>query len=201
MFITIEGVEGVGKSTAINFIKKHLDKKNIQAIYTREPGGTANAELIRALLLGDGLIDPTPETELLLMQACRLEHVKNIIRPALADKKVVVSDRFYDASYAYQGGGRGIDVSKIDALRNIFMADITPDLTLLLDAELNISNKRIAKRSYKDRIEQEQHEFFARVKSSYLSLAAQESRFVIINANKSIKQVQAAIMKAIDKVL
>ncbi|MEE3002865.1 MAG: dTMP kinase, partial [Pseudomonadota bacterium] len=136
-FITIEGIEGAGKTTALNFIKNFFADINLSAVFTREPGGTANAEQIRQLLLSKELESPLPETELMLMFASRLEHTKNLILPALEADNVVVSDRYYDASYAYQGGGRLLDTRKIDELRSWVLGDFTPNLTILLDVPIS----------------------------------------------------------------
>ena len=198
-FITIEGIEGVGKSTAVNFLRDEFKDKNIDAVFTREPGGTKNAEHIRDFILSNKLKDILPETELSLMFASRLEHVNKLIMPALNDGKIVVSDRFYDASYAYQGGGREMGFDAIDELRKWALHDLTPDLTLLLDVPLEVSLARIARRKKLDRIETESACFFTRVRQEYLNLAKNNSRFVVIDASCSLEDVRAQILIALNE--
>ena len=192
-FITIEGIEGVGKSTAIHFLQRYFAKRGELVTFTREPGGTPNAEAIRSLLLGDTLQLPHPDTELLLMFASRVEHVRQLILPALQSGKTVVSDRFYDASYAYQGGGRELGVEKVRALKACTLGELTPDLTLLLDAPLDICFERIRKRKHLDRIEQEDAAFFQRVRQQYLDLAAESAHYVIIDASTPLIEVEQSI--------
>lgn len=193
-FITIEGIEGVGKSTNVNFIADYFRAKGDIVHVTREPGGTEISERIRNLILetpGDGLSDLG---ELLLMFAARAEHVTGLIRPALERGETVICDRFIDASFAYQGGGRGLDKGIIATLRDIVLAGLQPDLTVLLDAPTEVSAQRIAGREWQDRFEQERAEFFGRVRSAYLDIAGQEpDRVRIIDASQPLAQVQAAI--------
>lgn len=196
-FITVEGVEGAGKSTAIRHIKKFFALKSVDAIFTREPGGTDNAEKIRELLLSHSLADPHPSTELMLMFASRCEHWHHLILPALNAGKIVVSDRFFDATYAYQGGGRNIDHSEIDKLLEIVMGNNVPDLTILLDVPVSTSVSRIAKRKQLDRIENEDVAFFERVRNTYLELAENNPRFVVIDATQSLHQVKSDITNAL----
>lgn len=198
-FISIEGTEGVGKSTAIEGLKGYFLEKNIDAVFTREPGGTPNAEKIRALLLGSALTDPQSETELMLMYASRLEHTKSLILPALENGKVVVSDRFFDASFAYQGGGRGLDCDIISKLNNWVLGEFKPNLTILLDAPHDVCAERMARRKEKDRIEQEQADFFERVRMRYLSLAEEDPRFEVIDASMSAEAVLHAIVSCVEK--
>ncbi|MDP1574384.1 MAG: dTMP kinase [Coxiellaceae bacterium] len=199
-FITLEGSEGVGKSTALSFIKNYFTEKKIDFVVTREPGGTPLGESIRDLLLNRSDEMVLPETELLLMFAARAQHVAHIIKPALAANKTVISDRFTDASFAYQGGGRQIEVKKIETLAAWIQGDLAPDLTLLLDAPVDIGLSRIESRTHKDRIEQEKKVFFERVREAYLVRARQfPERFVIIDATQSIDQVQYQIKNALDK--
>ena len=193
-FISIEGIEGVGKTTAIKFLQDHFEKTDSEVVFTREPGGTYNAESIRSILLGDNLIDPVAETELMLMFASRLENTHKVVMPALNDGKIVVSDRYYDASYAYQGGGRGISYAKIDAIKNWVLGDFAPDLTILLNAPMHICLKRLNARGTKDRIEQEHNDFFQRVRDSYLELAAKHERFVIVDASQPKHMVKKQII-------
>jgi dTMP kinase len=200
-FITIEGIEGVGKSTNVNFIADYCRARGDTVHVTREPGGTDIAERIRNLILetpGDGLSDLG---ELLLMFAARAEHLAGLIRPALERGETVICDRFIDASFAYQGGGRGLDPAIIEALRAIVLGDLWPDLTILLDAPTEVSAERIAGREWQDRFEQERAEFFGRVRSAYLGIAAREpDRVRIINASQPLVAVQAAIRDELDRI-
>jgi dTMP kinase len=194
-FITIEGIEGVGKSTNVNFIADYFRAKGDVVHITREPGGTEIAERIRNLILetpGDGLSDTG---ELLLMFAARAEHLAGLIRPALERGETVICDRFIDASFAYQGGGRGLDHEVIGTLRDIVLGKLRPDLTILLDAPTEVSAERIAGREWQDRFEQERAEFFARVRSAYLDIAGREpERVRIVDASQPLPAVQAAII-------
>lgn len=192
-FITIEGIEGAGKSTVIKHIRKIIKQNSIEALFTREPGGTDNAEKIRELLLSENLVDPDPTTELMLMFASRNEHYKSLILPALENDKFVISDRFYDATYAYQGGGRNIDLTLIDNLKELVLGDFAPDLTILLDIPISVSLERIAKRKHLDRIESENIDFFERVRDTYLSIAKSDSRFVVIDASQSLSGVKRQV--------
>jgi dTMP kinase len=199
-FITIEGIEGVGKSTNVNFIADYFRAKGDVVHVTREPGGTEIAERIRNLILetpGDGLSDIG---ELLLMFAARAEHLAGLILPALERGETVVCDRFVDASFAYQGGGRGLNHEVIAALRDIVLGKLRPDLTLLLDAPTEVSAERIAGREWQDRFEQERSEFFARVRSAYLDIAGQEpGRVRIVDASQPLAVVQADITEVLVK--
>ncbi len=194
-FITLEGIEGVGKTTAIDtvtsFCENHLVKKVIK---TREPGGTMLAERFRNILLEETDEQMTSRAELLLFFAGRAQHISELIEPALRKGYFVISDRFIDATYAYQGGGRGVDLNVINTLENIVHPNLKPDLTLLLDAPLNVCAKRLNTRKYKDRFEQEQDDFFEKVRNSYLQRANQEpQRIKVVDANQPIKDVQKSI--------
>ncbi|MDT8404193.1 dTMP kinase [Sulfuriflexus sp.] len=197
-FITIEGTEGVGKTTNIGFIHSLLEQASHEVVLTREPGGTPIGEDIRELLLGhkhDGMSD---DTELLLMFAARAEHLDKVIRPALEAGKDVLCDRFTDATYAYQGGGRGIDIAHIAVLENWVQGELRPDLTLLLDVPVAIGLARAGKRSAPDRFEKEQHEFFERVRDMYLQRARTEpQRYRIIDASQPLDAVQSQIRSAL----
>ena len=203
IFFSIEGVEGVGKSTALRFIQYYLSKQNINAIYTREPGGTKIAEKIRQVLLAaDHEEVMAPETELLLMFASRAQHIQRVILPALAQGQWVVCDRFVDASYAYQGGGRQLDMAQIEMLDKWVVGQAKPDITLLLDASPEVGLARAKNRGAQDRIEQEKIDFFERVRHGYLKRAANDKeRFRIIDASQSLENVQANIKKIIDELL
>lgn len=200
MFLTIEGIEGVGKSTAIQFIQKYLTDKNIPFVLTREPGGTEIAENIRKILLTPNQNEKVfPLTELLLMFASRSQHVQQVILPALQKNQWVISDRFVDASFAYQGGGREIEFSKIEQLAEWTVGNIKPDQTILLDASPEIGLARAKHRGPQDRIEQEKLDFFERVRQAYLLRAKQDpKRFIIIDATQSLSTVQDAIRQVLD---
>jgi dTMP kinase len=192
-FITIDGVEGAGKSTHIKFICDYFNKKGINLLLTREPGGTDIGEKIRELLLNPEIKTIDNDTELLLMFAARNEHLKNKILPALNRGEWVLSDRFVDASYAYQGGGRGISDSRIDILSNWTLKDFCPDLTLLLDIPATDSIKRVSAKN-KDRIELEQICFFENVRAHYIKRAKQfPDRIKLIDSTKSIEQTKKNI--------
>lgn len=198
-FITVEGTEGVGKTTNINFIKSWLRQNEIKFVATREPGGTPLAEEIRDLLLKprDELVVST--AELLLMFAGRAQHLNKVILPALQADTWVLCDRFTDATYAYQGFGRQMSSELIVQLENIVQGDIRPDLTLLLDIPVEIGLERANDRSDPDRFEQEQQDFFNRVRAGYLSLANENSdRYVVIDASQEIQGVQTDIALALD---
>ena len=198
-FITVEGTEGVGKTTNINFIKSWLKQNEIKFVATREPGGTPLAEEIRDLLLKprDELVVST--AELLLMFAGRAQHLNKVILPALQADTWVLCDRFTDATYAYQGFGRQMSSELIVQLENIVQGDIRPDLTLLLDIPVEIGLERANDRSDPDRFEQEQQDFFNRVRAGYLSLANENSdRYVVIDASQELQDVQTDIALALD---
>lgn len=202
--ITLEGVEGAGKSTALAFIKRYLEEANVNLITTREPGGTPYAEKIRHLLLHANADERVlPETELLLMFAGRAQHIAQCIRPALKSGKWVLSDRYIDASYAYQGGGRGVPVSFIEALDKQVVNDLYPTLTFLLDLPVEIGMARAEQRQAgKDRIEQEKIEFFERVRQAYLLRAKVDpKRMVVIDASQTLPEVEMQLQRSLDKFL
>ncbi len=201
-FITIEGSEGVGKTTNINFIVDYLTKHNRRMIETREPGGTAAAEEIRNILLNsNGELIPDI-AELLLFFAARSLHLENVILPALVAGKFVICDRFTDATIAYQGYGRGFDIERINNIAQWVHADIQPDLTILLDAPAEIGMQRAKKRGAIDRMESEEISFYERVREGYLQLAEQyNDRFVVIDANQSLDLVQKAIMTHLEDLI
>jgi dTMP kinase len=189
-FITFEGIEGAGKSTLIEFIEKFLLEKGCRVIKTREPGGTKIGEQIREILLNNkNYIED--DAELLLMFAARAQHIKEVIFPALESKHIVLCDRFTDASYAYQGGGRGIEASRINLLEKWVQGDLTPDLTILLDLDVNVGMKRTVNRGKTDRFESEDSVFFEKIRECYLEIAEDNpQRFRIINAEKPIESVK-----------
>ncbi len=193
-FITVEGIEGVGKSTNIDFLSTLIEERGLTVIRTREPGGTPMAERIREMLLEHGEEAMTDIAELLLFFAARSLHIHNAIRPALQAGQWVVCDRFTDASRAYQGNGRGLNKETIDTLADWVQEDLQPDLTILLDAPAEIGMDRAGRRGAADRLESEETEFYARVREGYLALAKSEpERFAIIDARQPLVQVQAAI--------
>ena len=202
-FITLEGGEGAGKSTQLQTVAACLTAAGIPFLTTREPGGTPRAEAIRGLLLSPGEAEPmASETELLLMFAARAQHVRQRIEPALAAGTWVLCDRFTDATRAYQGGGRGLDLSQIEALAAWVHGDCWPDLTLLLDVPALQGLARAEKRSAKDRIEQEALSFFERVRAHYLAQAeAEPERFRVIDAAPAEATVTAQVKATVDAFL
>jgi dTMP kinase len=193
-FITIEGIEGVGKSTNMRFLADLIESAGYAVVCTREPGGTPMAEAIRELLLEHGH-EPVPDiAELLLFFAARSLHVHNRIRPAIERGDWVICDRFTDASRAYQGSGRGLDPAMIDSLASRVQQGLEPDLTILLDAPAEIGMARAGARGSTDRLESEQLSFYRRVRDGYLRLASAEpQRICVIDATRPIAEVQAAI--------
>jgi dTMP kinase len=204
-FITFEGGEGVGKTTQIRLAAEWLRTRGLEVVLTREPGGTPRAELLRKVLL-ERNDEPMPQScELLLMFAARASHLANLIEPAMARGAWVLCDRFTDATYAYQGGGRGIDPAQIDALVRIVHPHRQPDLTVLLDAPVTVGMARARVRNGNDgpdRFESERTEFFERVRRSYLELAAREpQRFRVVDASQDTAEVEAAVRSAVSALL
>ncbi len=199
-FITVEGIEGVGKSTNIEFLSGLIEQQGFGVLVTREPGGTPLAERIREMLLEHG-DEPLPDiAESLLFFASRSLHVNNRIRPALEAGKWVVCDRFTDASRAYQGYGRSLGLEKINLLADWVHGDLQPDLTLLLDAPAEVGKDRAEKRGETDRLDAEEAAFYQRVRDGYLSLAAAEpERFAVVDASRDLAQVQAEIRREMDR--
>jgi len=193
-FITLEGIEGVGKTSNLEYIRSLLEAEGNSCVVTREPGGTKLGESLRALLLDHSAQAMSEEAELLLMFAARAEHLKKVILPALAAGQYVLCDRFTAATYAYQGGGRGLDMGKIADLEQWVQGDLRPHLTLILDAPVAVGRARAGRRSAPDRIEQEQDDFFQRVRAAYLQLAAsQPERICVIDASQDLDRVQEQI--------
>ncbi len=194
-FITVEGIEGVGKSSNIDVLVRHIENAGFEVVQTHEPGGTPLSADIRNILMHRG-DEPIPEiAELLLMFAARSLNVNNNIRPALDAGKWVVCDRFTDSSRAYQSGGRGLPMEMVDQMADWVHGDLWPDLTILLDAPVEVGMARAGNRSKPDRIEKEENEFFARVRESYLELAANEpERFVVIDTTRALPEVQADVV-------
>ncbi len=201
-FITVEGVEGAGKSSNLEFIRMLLEEAGKEVLFTREPGGTPLGEEVRQLLLGHKHTGMADDTELLLMFAARAEHLEQKIRPALEAGIWVLCDRFTDASYAYQGSGRGIDKQRIRALEEWTQCGLRPDLTLLLDLPVEIGLERANKRSEPDRFEKEKAAFFEKVRSGYLEIAWNEAdRVKVVDASRPLFEVQAAISTLIGEFL
>ena len=190
-FITVEGIEGVGKTTNIEFIQQRLFAAGKDVVVTREPGGTPLGEAIRGLLLDPQYTGMDSTCELQLMFAARAEHLARVIRPSLENGQWVLCDRFTDATYAYQGGGRGIDTGIIARLETLVQSDFRPDITLLLDVPVEVGLARASKRGDLDRFEQEKVEFFERVRQAYLDMARQHAgRYRVIDASQPLEQVQ-----------
>jgi dTMP kinase len=201
-FITVEGGEGVGKSTVLHFIKDYLVRLGVNVKVTREPGGTLIADQIRHLLLSHHDEHMDQDTELLLMFSSRAQHLSQFILPSLQEGAWVVCDRFTDSTYAYQGGGRGIDVNRIATLETWVQGDIRPDYTILLDAPVEVGLERAKNRGAFDRIEVEDQKFFERVRQMYLSLAEKApERYRVVDASRDIKQVYAQIEVILKSIL
>ncbi|WP_430733407.1 dTMP kinase [Ectothiorhodospira lacustris] len=201
-FICLEGIEGVGKSTHLGAVVAHLQARGITTVSTREPGGTPLGEAVRGLLLSRDYPPMHADTELLLMFAARAEHLRHFILPALDAGTWVVSDRFTDATYAYQGGGRGIAVERIAALEDWVQGRVRPDLTILLDADVATGLARAGKRGEADRFEQETVDFFERVRAVYRERARlAPDRYAVVDARRDLVQVRAALLSRIDDLL
>ena len=199
-FITLEGGEGVGKTTNLDFIEHYLRSRGIDVLRTREPGGTPMGEGVRDLLLQSGTMDRW--AELLLVFAARAQHISEVIRPALAAGQWVLSDRFTDASHAYQGGGRGLDPAVIGQLETWVQQGLQPDLTLLLDAPVELGMARARRRGQTDRFEAERLEFFENVRAAYLARAERfPERIRRVDASGSLAEVQARIALHLEALL
>ena len=197
-FITLEGIEGSGKSTSLDTISNILDTLNIEFIITKEPGGCPLGKDLRKILL-DKKTSISPEVELLLMMADRKNHIDNILEPSLEKGVWVISDRYLDSSYAYQGGGRQIDTSKIDLLTELLKLP-TPDLTILFDLSPEIALQRAKNRSELDRFESEPIDFHQRIREAYLNLANDNvERYVVIDASKDIQNVKDQVQKKVNQ--
>lgn len=201
-FITLEGLEGVGKSTHVEFVSDWLRARGLMVLVTREPGGTPEADEIRSTLLKVRGASFDPMAELLLMFAARAVHVERLIRPALAAGTWVLCDRFTDASYAYQGGGRGIPATRIATLERMVLQGLKPDLTLLLDAGVEVGMARVRSRGTLDRFEQEQDAFFQRVRKVYLARVRREPRRIKrVDASGSLTDVRSEIGRLLTRSL
>lgn len=194
LFITLEGPEGAGKSTNREYLAERLREQGIDVLLTREPGGTPLAERIRELLLDPSDEPMAADAELLLVFAARAQHLQQVIRPALAKGSVVLCDRFTDATYAYQGGGRGLSIERIAQLEQFVQGELRPDLTLIFDLPVEIGLARAAARGRLDRFEQEGRGFFEAVRQAYLQRAEQApQRYRVLDAGQTLAQVQADI--------
>jgi len=194
LFITLEGPEGAGKSTNREYLAERLREQGVDVLLTREPGGTPLAERIRELLLDPSDEPMAADAELLLVFAARAQHLQQVIRPALAKGSVVLCDRFTDATYAYQGGGRGLSVERIAQLEQFVQGELRPDLTLIFDLPIEIGLARAAARGRLDRFEQEGRGFFEAVRQAYLQRAEQApQRYRVLDAGQTLAQVQADI--------
>jgi len=200
-FITIEGQDGAGKTTSLEYLYSEIKAKNLDCLVSREPGGTPMGEAIRDILLKRTELEINPMSELLLIFAARSQHIESVIEPALAQGKWVVCDRFTDASYAYQGGGHGIEESSIGMLESLVQGQLFPDLTILLDVDISVGELRVESRNkQKDRYEQQLTDFKSRVRQAYLSRAKEEpGRIKVINAAKSIENVQSQIKSVLEE--
>jgi dTMP kinase len=201
-FISIEGTEGVGKSTNVAFVRQFLANKGISLRLTREPGGTPLAEEIRELLLKPREEIVSDDAEILLVFAARAQHVDRVIKPALANGEWILSDRFTDATFAYQGAGRGISWDRIQQLEHYVLGDLRPDLTILLDLPVEVGMARVMQRGAPDRFEQEKLAFFDKVRQGYhRRLKAEPDRFALIDAAQSLDHVQQQIAQALTEKL
>ncbi len=197
-FITLDGIDGAGKSTNLAVIKNWFEQRQLPVLFTREPGGTPVGEALREILLNPAT-QAGLRTETLMMFAARCQHIEEVIQPALARGVHVVSDRFTDATFAYQGGGRGVPFADIETLENWVQGSLRPDLTLLLDVPLEVSMARIAETREKDRFEQETADFFTRVRAAYLQrAAAAPERYAVIDSNRERTAVSLSIEQALD---
>lgn len=202
LFITLEGPEGAGKTTNREFLAEHLRQAGHDVVLTREPGGTPLAERIRELLLAPSDETMAVDAELLLMFAARAQHLAQVIRPALARGAVVLCDRFTDATYAYQGGGRGIEIGRIATLEQFVQQGLQPGLTLVFDLPVDIGLARAAARGRLDRFEQEGRPFFEAVRQAYLARAqASPARYRVIDAAQPLAQVQQSLLGLLPELL
>lgn len=198
-FITIEGQDGAGKSTNVSAMQEYLSSNSIDFIHTREPGGTELGEKLRELLLNSS--EPIADkSELLMMFAARAQHIESVIEPALSSGTWVLCDRFTDASYAYQGAGRGISFDDIALLESYVQQGLTPDLTLVLDLPVQLSEQRAGQRSAPDRFEQQQQDFKQKVRDCYLRRAQDEpTRMKVIDASKPLDDVKASVINVLSE--
>lgn len=198
-FITLEGMDGAGKSTHIPSIVSQIEAGGCEVVCTREPGGTPLGESLREILLHENM---HPETETLLMFAARREHIANVIAPAIAKGACVISDRFTDATYAYQSGAKGVAIAKINQLETWVQGELQPDLTLLFDVPVEVSLKRLALARTPDKFEREGADFFEKLRNAYLDRAKKDAnRFRIINGNQALDTVKEEVKAVIEEFL
>lgn len=199
LFLTLEGVDGAGKSTHVQWMVDTLTSRGVTVLCTREPGGTPIGEKLRELLLHEQM---TLECETLLMFAARAEHVRSVIEPALASGSWVVCDRFTDATFAYQGGGRELGTAKIEALERWVHPDLQPDVTWLFDVPLEVARERLNRTREKDRFEQEADSFFLRTRQVYLDRAAsQAQRFRVVDSTQPIDEIRSELSQQLDQLI
>lgn len=194
-FITFEGIEGCGKSTQAKKLHEYFSSQNIESVLTREPGGTKASEQIRSILIDENLDKLEAKTELFLNFAARLEHVEKLIKPALSQNKIVISDRFFDSTYAYQGSAFGLDEKLIDDVRKMTIADFTPDITFLIDVPVDTAFARISNRADNNRYEKLGRDFHQKVRDGFLQLAKKNPRIKVIDGTKSLQEISAEIIK------
>ncbi|MGM0420578.1 MAG: dTMP kinase [Bacillota bacterium] len=195
-FITLEGIEGSGKTTQQKNISSYLTAQGEKVLLTREPGATRLGEQIRNILLDPDWVEMTSRAEILLYAADRAQHIEEVVRPALAEDKIVISDRYYDSNIAYQGYGRGLDVEMVEQINNWAVSYLTPDLTILFDLPVEVGLSRVYARSSDkkgDRLEREKLSFHKRVRRGYLQLAESLDRFVIVDADRPSNQIKAEL--------
>ena len=196
-FITFEGIEGCGKSTQAKMLQQFLLKKNYDAIITREPGGTKAAEEIRKILLAENLLKLEAKTEILLNFAARIEHVEKVIKPALALGETVISDRFFDSTFAYQGYGFGVDLKIIETIKNLAIGDFQPDITFLIDMPVEAAFKRICDRSTNNRYEKLGADFHQKIQKGFLELAKKNKRIIVVDGTKTIAEIAKFVESAV----
>lgn len=198
-FITVEGIEGVGKSSNLQYLADLMKTKAIDVVLTREPGGTPIAEAIRRILLEEFTETTLPKTELLLLFAGRLQHVEHVIKPALKKGSWVICDRFTDATRAYQGAGRGIPFAEIETVNHWALGDFAADCTILLDAPVEVAFSRIHKKRDLDRFEKERKSFFEKIRAHYLKIAKENPhRYHVVDAAKSLQEVQHDLKEIVE---
>jgi len=202
MFITFEGIEGSGKTTQINLLYEYLKSKGYDVIKTREPGGTEIGEFLRNLLLNKDIYI-APKTELLLIMAIRAQHMEDVIIPATKDKKIVLCDRFSDATYAYQGYGRGIDIKTIEFINNFVTEGIKPDLTILIDCDvIDGLTRRMNNTGHVDRFEKEDFSFHKKIRDAYLKLSEEhKERFLVLDGSESVEKIHEIIKDRVNNLI
>lgn len=199
-FITFEGIEGSGKSTQAKKLHEYFIAQNIASILTREPGGTPASESIRAILIDEKIAKLEAKTELFLNFAARLEHVEKLIKPQLQQNKIVISDRFFDSTYAYQGSAFGLDESLIDAVKKMAIQDFAPDITFLIDVPVETAFARIVNRSDNNRYEKLGQEFHQKVRDGFLQLAKKNPRIKVIDGTKILQEISAEIIQTLTSI-